>query len=56
MKMSEKEQKQWYVYVPSEARKKVKGVHRNEVRTTHLEDYISQVLIPTEKVYQHQKR
>ena len=51
--MSEKEQKQWYVVRAIGGKeKKVKEYIDNEVRQSHLEDYISQVLIPTEKIYQ----
>lgn len=50
--MSEKEQKQWYVIRAIGGKeKKVKEYIELEVRNSHLEDYISQVLIPTEKVY-----
>ena len=49
--MSEKEQKQWYVVRAIGGKeKKVKEYIDNEVRQSHLEDYISQVLIPTETV------
>ena len=49
--MSEKEQKQWYVVRAIGGKeKKVKEYIDNEVRQSHLEDYISQVLIPTEKI------
>ena len=51
--MSEKEQKQWYVIRAIGGKeKKVKEYIETEVQNSHLEDYISQVLIPTEKVYQ----
>ena len=47
--MSEKEQKQWYVVRAIGGKeKKVKEYIDNEVRQSHLEDYISQVLIPTD--------
>ncbi|MBQ4280454.1 MAG: transcription termination/antitermination factor NusG [Rikenellaceae bacterium] len=50
--MSEKEQKQWYVIrAVGGKEKKVKEYIEAEVRHSQLEDYISQVLIPTEKVY-----
>ena len=50
--MSEKEQKQWYVIRAIGGKeKKVKEYIESEIRHSHLEDYISQVLIPTEKVY-----
>lgn len=51
--MSEKEPKQWYVVRAIGGKeKKVKEYIEAEIRNSHLEDYISQVLIPTEKVYQ----
>jgi len=51
--MSEKEQKQWYVLRAIGGKeKKVKEYIESAVRNSHLEDYISQVLIPAEKVYQ----
>ena len=51
--MSEKEQKQWYVVRAIGGKeKKVKEYIENEVRQSHRENYISQVLIPTEKIYQ----
>ena len=51
--MSEKEQKQWYVIRAIGGKeKKVKEYIETEVHNNHLEDFISQVLIPTEKVYQ----
>ena len=54
--MSEKEQKQWYVIRAIGGKeKKVKEYIETEVQNSHLEDYISQVLIPTEKVYQIKK-
>ena len=44
--------KQWYVVRAIGGKeKKVKEYIEAEVRHSHLEDYISQVLIPTEKVY-----
>ena len=50
--MSEKEQKQWYVIrAVGGKEKKVKEYIESEVRHSHLEEFISQVLIPTEKVY-----
>ncbi len=50
--MSEKEQKQWYVVRAIGGKeKKVKEYIESEIRHLHLEDYISQVLIPTEKIY-----
>ena len=49
---SEKELKQWYVIRAIGGKeKKVKEYIESEVRQSHLEEYISQVLIPTEKVY-----
>lgn len=51
--MSEKEQKQWYVIRAIGGKeKKVKEAIEAEIRHAHLEDYVSQVLIPTEKIYQ----
>ncbi len=50
--MSEKEQKQWYVVRAIGGKeKKVKEYIESEIRHRHLEEYVSQVLIPTEKVY-----
>lgn len=50
--MSDKELKQWYVIRAIGGKeKKVKEYIENEVRHSHLEELISQVLIPTEKVY-----
>ena len=50
--MSEQEQKQWYVIRAIGGKeKKVKEYIESEIRHLHLEDRISQVLIPTEKVY-----
>ncbi|HQN99318.1 MAG TPA: transcription termination/antitermination NusG family protein, partial [Bacteroidales bacterium] len=47
------EEKKWYVIrAISGGEKKVKQYLENEIKRLHLEDYISQVLIPTEKVYQ----
>ena len=44
--------KQWYVVRAIGGKEaKVKEYIEAEVRHNHLEDYISQVLIPTEKVY-----
>jgi transcriptional antiterminator NusG len=46
-------EKKWYVLrAISGKEKKVKELIENEVARLHLEDYVSQVLIPTEKVYQ----
>lgn len=51
--MGEKEQKQWYVIRAIGGKeRKVKEYIEAEIRNSHLEDYISQVLIPTEKIYQ----
>ena len=45
-------QKQWYVVRAIGGKEnKVKEYLEAEIRRGHLEDYISQVLIPTEKVY-----
>lgn len=50
--MSEKESKQWYVIRAIGGKeKKVKEYIESEVRKSHLEELVSQVLIPTEKVY-----
>ncbi len=50
--MSDKELKQWYVVRAIGGKeKKVKEYIEAEIRHSHLEDFISQVLIPTEKVY-----
>ena len=50
--MSEQEQKQWYVIRAIGGKEKmVKEYIESEIRHLHLEDRISQVLIPTEKVY-----
>lgn len=50
--MSEKEQKQWYVVRAIGGKEnKVKEYIEAEIRHRNLQDYISQVLIPTEKVY-----
>jgi transcriptional antiterminator NusG len=47
------EEKKWYVIrAISGGEKKVKQYLENEIKRLHLEDYITQVLIPTEKVYQ----
>lgn len=51
--MSDKIEKQWYVIRAIGGKeRKVKEYIEAEVRQAHLEDYISQVLIPTEKIYQ----
>ncbi len=45
--------KKWYVLrAISGKEKKVKEYIESEINRLHLEDYVSQVLIPTEKVYQ----
>lgn len=44
--------KEWYVVRAIGGKEnKVKEYLESEIRQSHLEDYISQVLIPTEKVY-----
>mgnify|MGYP000490206720 CR=1 FL=1 len=44
--------KQWYVVRTIGGKEnKVKEYIESEIRHSHLEEYISQVLIPTEKVY-----
>ena len=51
--MSSAEQKQWYVLRAIGGKeKKVKEYIEAEIRHRHLEDFIAQVLIPTEKIYQ----
>lgn len=51
--MSEKIEKGWYVIRAIGGKeKKVKEYIEAEIRNSHLEDYVSQVLIPTEKIYQ----
>ena len=57
MKESEKierpKEKRWYVLrAVSGQEKKVKEYIENEIQNLKLEDYIFQVLIPSEKVYQ----
>ena len=48
--------KKWYVIrAISGKEKKVKEYLENEISHLNLKDYISQVLIPTEKVYQLRK-
>jgi transcriptional antiterminator NusG len=48
--------KKWYVVrAISGKEKKVKEYLENEINRLHLQDYISQILIPTEKVYQVRK-
>lgn len=50
--MSEQVKKWFVIRAISGSEKKVKQYIENEVRRLKLEDYVSQVLIPTEKVYQ----
>jgi len=48
--------KNWYVIrAVSGSEKKVKQYIENEVARLHLEDYVSQILVPTEKIYQIRK-
>jgi len=48
--------KQWYVVKAiSGKEKKVKEYIEAEINRLHLQDYVSQVLVPTEKVYQLRK-
>jgi transcriptional antiterminator NusG len=48
--------KKWYVIrAISGSEKKVKQYIENEINRLNLNDYVSQVLIPTEKVYQIRK-
>jgi transcriptional antiterminator NusG len=50
--MSDQVQKQWYVVrAVGGKERKVKEYIEAEIRHRHLEDRISQVLIPTEKIY-----
>jgi transcriptional antiterminator NusG len=45
--------KKWYVLRSVGGKeKKVKEYIENEIRSLHLENYVTQVLIPTEKIYQ----
>ncbi len=54
--MNEDSGKRWYVVrAISGKEKKVKERLENEIKRLAIEDYISQVLIPTEKVYQIRK-
>lgn len=54
--MSEQDPKKWYVVrAISGNEKKVKQYIENEVNRLNLKEFISQVLIPTEKVYQIRK-
>ncbi|MDR1886605.1 MAG: transcription termination/antitermination protein NusG [Prevotellaceae bacterium] len=51
--MAEEVGKKWYVLrVVGGREKKIKEYIENEIRSLKLENYIFQVLIPTEKVYQ----
>jgi len=51
------DEKKWYVIrAISGGEKKVKQYLENEIKRLHLEDFISQILIPTEKVYQINKQ
>ncbi|TVR41856.1 MAG: transcription termination/antitermination factor NusG [Bacteroidia bacterium] len=53
--MSEQVKKWYVVRAVSGSEKKVKQYLDNEITRLGLEDYVSQVLIPTEKVYQVRK-
>jgi transcriptional antiterminator NusG len=54
--MGEQQVKKWYVIrAISGKEKKVKEYLESEISRLKLEDYISQILIPTEKVYQVRK-
>jgi transcriptional antiterminator NusG len=54
--MSEETAKKWYVVrAISGKEKKVKEYLESEIKRLNLQDYISQILIPTEKVYQIRK-
>ena len=54
--MSEKSGKKWYVVrAISGKEKKVKAYLESEISRLKLEDHISQILIPTEKVFQIRK-
>lgn len=54
--MSEKSGKKWYVVrAISGKEKKVKEYLESEIKRLNLEDHISKVLIPTEKVFQIRK-
>ena len=45
--------KKWYVIRAAGGKeKKAKEYIENEVKRLNLEEYVSQVLIPTEKIYQ----
>lgn len=53
--MGEQEKKWYVVRAISGNEKKVKQYLENEIKRLKLEDFISQILIPTEKVYQVRK-
>jgi transcription termination/antitermination protein NusG len=54
--MSEQETKKWYVVrAISGNEKKVKQYIENEINRLNLKEFVSQVLIPTEKIYQIRK-
>ena len=54
--MSEKSVRKWYVVrAISGKEKKVKEYLESEINRLQIQDFISQVLIPTEKVYQIRK-
>jgi transcriptional antiterminator NusG len=54
--MSEQSGKKWYVVrAVSGKEKKVKEYLESEIKRMNLQDFISQVLIPTEKVFQIRK-
>lgn len=54
--MSEQEPKKWYVVrAISGNEKKVKQYIENEINRLNLKEFVSQVLIPTEKIYQIRK-
>lgn len=54
--MTEQLEKKWYVLrAVSGKEKKVKEYIESEINRLQIQDYISQVLIPTEKVYQIRK-
>jgi transcription termination/antitermination protein NusG len=54
--MSEQDPKKWYVVrAISGNEKKVKQYIENEINRLNLKEFVSQVLIPTEKIYQIRK-
>lgn len=54
--MNEESKKKWYVVrAMSGQEKRVKQYIENEIKQQGLDDYVSQVLIPSEKVYQIRK-